>query len=216
VDIEETKVNEDAEAQTPPEQESPAAEPPVEPPAPEETETPAEPEAPEEVVEAAEPVAEEAEGEPAAAEQVPDETPEEAPRRPPAEAPGDAKYYGTGRRKDAVARVWIRRGSGSFTINKMPMANYLRRRSLEISVVQPLVVADLEGRIDIDARVTGGGISGQAGAVRHGIARALLELNPDLRSALRRAGFLTRDPRVKERKKYGLRRARRAFQFTKR
>jgi small subunit ribosomal protein S9 len=206
VDIEDTNINEISEEEpAAPPQDTVETEPEAPQDAPAEPEPPAEVEAPPE----SEPQEAEVVSEPVEA--------EAAPRPAPIEpAPESGVCYGTGHRKDATARVWLRRGSGSFTVNKMPVANYLRRRSLEIMVVQPLVATDLEGRVDVDARVKGGGIAGQAGALRHGIARALLEMDPGLRPVLRRAGFLTRDPRVKERKKYGLRRARRAFQFTKR
>jgi small subunit ribosomal protein S9 len=126
------------------------------------------------------------------------------------------KFYGTGRRKEAVARVWIAPGAGSMRINGMPAADYVHRVCLEKMVKGPLEAAGLIGQLDVTAKVTGGGVSGQAGAVRHGIARALVAYRPELRDVLRRGGFLTRDPRVKERKKYGRKRARRGFQFKKR
>lgn len=126
------------------------------------------------------------------------------------------RYYGTGKRKNAVARVWISPGSGELTINRRPGPKYLGRLALERIIQQPFEVTETVGRFDVFALCTGGGISGQAGAIRHGISKALLEADPDLRPRLRKLGFLTRDPRVKERKKYGRKRARRGFQFSKR
>ena len=126
------------------------------------------------------------------------------------------RYYGTGKRKDAVARVWILPGSGLVTINDRPADKYLGRAVLSRLIQQPFEVTDTAGRFDVVAHCKGGGISGQAGAVRHGISKALIEADPELRPRLRRIGLLTRDPRVKERKKYGRKRARRGFQFSKR
>jgi len=126
------------------------------------------------------------------------------------------KYYGTGKRKDAVARVWIVPGTGEVVVNDRPADRYLGRSVLIRLIQQPFDVTDTLGRYNVIAHCKGGGISGQAGAIRHGISKALLEANPDLRPILRRLGFLTRDPRVKERKKYGRKRARRGFQFSKR
>jgi small subunit ribosomal protein S9 len=126
------------------------------------------------------------------------------------------RYYGTGKRKDAVARVWLAPGSGTVTINNRPGPKYLGRAVLEMLVHQPFVLTRMEGRFDVIAHCKGGGISGQAGAIRHGISKALLEFDPELRQPLRRTGLLTRDPRVKERKKYGRKKARRGFQFSKR
>jgi small subunit ribosomal protein S9 len=126
------------------------------------------------------------------------------------------RYYGTGKRKDAVARVWIVPGSGTVTINDRPADRYLGRLVLERLVQQPFEVTEMAGRFDVIARCAGGGLSGQAGAIRHGISKALVEADPEHRTALRRLGYLTRDPRVKERKKYGRKRARRGFQFSKR
>ena len=126
------------------------------------------------------------------------------------------RYYGTGKRKNAIARVWIAPGSGTMTINDRPARKYLGRAVLEQLLHQPFVVTDTDGRFDVIAHCKGGGISGQAGAIRHGISKALLEVDPELRPRLRRTGLLTRDPRVKERKKYGRKRARRGFQFSKR
>jgi len=125
-------------------------------------------------------------------------------------------YYGTGRRKTSVARVWIHPGEGKVLINHMPMSDYLNRRVLEQQVLQPLDAAKGFGNFDIVATVRGGGKSGQAGAVRHGVARALLSYNIDSRPILKKGGFLTRDAREKERKKYGRKRARKRFQYSKR
>jgi small subunit ribosomal protein S9 len=130
--------------------------------------------------------------------------------------PPAIRYYGTGKRKDAVARVWIAPGTGEVKINDRPAERYLGRPVLQRLIHQPFEVTETIGRFDVIARCKGGGISGQAGAIRHGISKALLEANPDLRPTLRKLGFLTRDPRVKERKKYGRKRARRGFQFSKR
>src|SRR5438876_11962552 len=126
------------------------------------------------------------------------------------------RYYGTGKRKDAVARVWLAPGSGMVTVNNRPAEKYLGRLVLQRLIQQPFDVTETSGRFDVIARCKGGGISGQAGAIRHGISKALLEADADLRPVLRKLGFLTRDPRVKERKKYGRKRARRGFQFSKR
>ncbi|MGB9804949.1 30S ribosomal protein S9, partial [Desulfofundulus sp.] len=114
------------------------------------------------------------------------------------------KFYGTGRRKNAVARVYLVPGEGRIIINDRPVEVYLGRKTLEVLVRQPLELTGTEGRFDVIARVRGGGISGQAGAVRHGLARALVQADPNLRPTLKKAGFLTRDPRMKERRKYGL------------
>lgn len=126
------------------------------------------------------------------------------------------RFYGTGKRKNAVARVWIAPGTGTVTINHRNGDKYLGRAVLTRLVHQPFVVTETEGRFDVIAHCKGGGISGQAGAIRHGISKALLEVDPELRPRLRRIGLLTRDPRVKERKKFGRKRARRGFQFSKR
>ena len=126
-------------------------------------------------------------------------------------------HYGTGRRKSSVARVHlIPNGTGSITINGRDIEEYFGLETLKMVVRQPLATTDLIGKVDINATVTGGGVTGQAGAIRHGVARALLEVNPEYRAALKAAGYLTRDPRMKERKKYGLKAARRAPQFSKR
>ena len=125
-------------------------------------------------------------------------------------------FYGTGRRKKSVARVRLYPGTGEITINGRSIDDYFGLETLKLIVNQPFGVTGTNGKFDIVANVTGGGISGQAGAIRHGIARALLLVNPEYRPALKAAGFLTRDPRMKERKKYGLKAARRAPQFSKR
>ena len=126
-------------------------------------------------------------------------------------------HYGTGRRKSSVARVHLfPNGTGSITINGRDIDDYFGLETLKLIVRQPLDTPDLLGKVDIVATVTGGGVTGQAGAIRHGISRALLEMNAEYRPALKAAGFLTRDPRMKERKKYGLKAARRAPQFSKR
>ncbi|MCI8473727.1 MAG: 30S ribosomal protein S9 [Oscillospiraceae bacterium] len=125
--------------------------------------------------------------------------------------------YGTGRRKSSVARVHLfPNGTGTITINGRDIDEYFGLETLKMVVRQPLATTDLIGKVDVDTTVAGGGVTGQAGAIRHGIARALLEMNPEYRPALKAAGFLTRDPRMKERKKYGLKAARRAPQFSKR
>lgn len=126
------------------------------------------------------------------------------------------KYYGTGRRKNAIARVWITPGEGNITVNGRDFKEYLGRPVLEILVKSPLVCLHVDGRYDVIATTNGGGISGQAGALKLGISRALLEVDSEFRKALKVEGFLTRDPRVKERKKYGRKKARRGFQFVKR
>ena len=126
-------------------------------------------------------------------------------------------HYGTGRRKSSVARVRVyENGTGSITINGRDIDDYFGLETLKLLVRQPLVTTEQLGKVDIVATVTGGGVTGQAGAIRHGVARALLQVNPEFRAALKAAGFLTRDPRMKERKKYGLKAARRAPQFSKR
>lgn len=127
-----------------------------------------------------------------------------------------AKYYGTGRRKSSVARVYLVPGSGKITINKRDIDEYLGLETLKVVVRQPLVATENTDKFDVKVNVKGGGYSGQAGAIRHGIARALLQVDGDYRPVLKSAGFLTRDPRMKERKKYGLKAARRAPQFSKR
>ena len=144
----------------------------------------------------------------------------------PAAAPEPPKYvqkldkqgraYATGKRKDAVARVWVKLGAGQILINDRPVETYFARPVLRMLIQQPLVAANRQGQYDVTCTVSGGGLSGQAGAVRHGISKALTYFEPDLRPVLKRGGFLTRDPRVVERKKYGKAKARRSFQFSKR
>ncbi|MEM8730659.1 MAG: 30S ribosomal protein S9 [Pseudomonadota bacterium] len=126
------------------------------------------------------------------------------------------RSYATGKRKDAVARVWIKPGSGKVTVNGKEIQIYFARPVLQMILRQPFTVAGVEGQFDVSATVKGGGLSGQAGAVKHGISKALQLYDPSLRPALKAAGFLTRDSRVVERKKYGRRKARRSFQFSKR
>ena len=125
-------------------------------------------------------------------------------------------FYGTGRRKHSVARVRVYNGTGKMTINGRDINDYFGLETLKLVVRQPLVTTELVDKVDVVVSVCGGGVSGQAGAIRHGIARALLTVNPEYRASLKAAGFLTRDPRMKERKKYGLKAARRAPQFSKR
>ena len=126
------------------------------------------------------------------------------------------KYYGTGRRKNAVAKVWLTPGNGEICVNNKGLIEYFGKKTLEMIVKQPLELTETLAKYDVTASVHGGGISGQAGAVRHGIARALVLADPELRPALKTAGFMTRDPRMKERRKYGLKKARKASQFSKR
>jgi small subunit ribosomal protein S9 len=142
-------------------------------------------------------------------------TPTDQPRREP-KRDTLGRSYATGRRKNAVARVWIRPGKGDITVNNKKVVQYFARPVLRMLITQPFLVADRYNQFDVYCTVTGGGLSGQAGAVRHGISRALTNYEPDLRGILKVAGFLTRDPRVVERKKYGKMKARRSFQFSKR
>lgn len=125
-------------------------------------------------------------------------------------------YYGTGRRKTSVARVRLKEGEGQVVVNRRPVGEYFGRATLRMVIAQPLKLTGLEGKYDVIVNVRGGGSTGQAEAIRHGISRALLEIDGGLRPALRKAGLLTRDPRIKERKKYGQRGARARFQFSKR
>ena len=127
-----------------------------------------------------------------------------------------ARFYGTGRRKKSIARVYLTPGKGNITINKRPIDEYFGLETLKVIVRQPLVATQTDGKYDILVNVKGGGYTGQAGAIRHGIARALLNVDAELRPVLKKEGYLTRDPRMKERKKYGLKAARRAPQFSKR
>jgi len=126
------------------------------------------------------------------------------------------RAYATGKRKNAVARVWVKMGSGKIVINDRPVETYFARPVLRMMIQQPLVAASRQGQFDVVCTVSGGGLSGQAGAVRHGLSKAIMRHEPDLRPALKRGGFLTRDSRVVERKKYGKAKARRSFQFSKR
>ena len=132
------------------------------------------------------------------------------------EVDAQGRAYATGRRKDAVARVWLKPGSGKVVVNGREQEVYFARPSLRLVINQPFQVAEREGQYDVVATVKGGGLSGQAGAVKHGIAQALSKFEPQLRAAVKAAGFLTRDPRVVERKKYGRAKARKSFQFSKR
>ncbi|MFM9934811.1 MAG: 30S ribosomal protein S9 [Novosphingobium sp.] len=148
----------------------------------------------------------------------------EAPRAPAAppmplrerEVDAQGRSYATGRRKDAVARVWIKPGSGKITVNGRDQEVYFARPTLRLVINQPFDIADRSGQYDVVCTVKGGGLSGQAGAVKHGISQALTKFEPALRSTVKAAGFLTRDPRVVERKKYGKAKARKSFQFSKR
>jgi small subunit ribosomal protein S9 len=147
------------------------------------------------------------------------EAPEEqeaAAPRAPAELAGDARYLATGKRKRSIARVTITPGEGKFEVNRRPLNEYFPRPLHQSTALQPLTVSGYEGSVDVRVNVKGGGIGGQAGAVRHGIARALTEIDPELRKELKRRGFLTRDARVKERRKAGLKKARKRPQFSKR
>lgn len=127
-----------------------------------------------------------------------------------------AAYYGTGRRKTSVARVWLRPGQGAITINRRPFEEYFSRETLRMIIAQPFQLTNTLGQFDVSVNVGGGGIAGQAGAIRHGIARALLAFDDTLRQTLKRAGLVTRDPRMRERKKYGQPGARKQFQYSKR
>jgi small subunit ribosomal protein S9 len=164
---------------------------------------------------------------PAPAAEAADAAPAEAAPPPPPPAQSEAplreqqldkfgRAYATGRRKDAVARVWLKPGSGKIEVNGRDQETYFARPSLRLVINQPFDVAERSGQYDVVATVKGGGLSGQAGAVKHGIAQALSRFEPALRTAVKQAGFLTRDPRVVERKKYGRAKARRSFQFSKR
>ena len=126
------------------------------------------------------------------------------------------KYYGTGRRKNAIAKVWLTPGKGSVVVNKRDIDTYFDKETLKMIVKQPLELTSTLDKYDVTCTVLGGGSTGQAGAVRHGISRALIQADPELRPDLKAAGFITRDPRMKERRKYGLKKARKASQFSKR
>jgi small subunit ribosomal protein S9 len=129
---------------------------------------------------------------------------------------GAKQYYGTGRRREAIARVYIKAGAAKFTVNGRPVEDYFRNVAWHTAAVEPLKFTQMLDQLDVRCQVKGGGVGGQAGAIRMGLSRALSILNPELRPALRKNGFLTRDPRMKERKKYGQKGARRRFQFSKR
>ena len=128
----------------------------------------------------------------------------------------ELSYYATGKRKESIAKVWLRPGDGKITVNEKDYKEYFPRDTLVTMINEPLNVTGTSSSYDVVATIVGGGVSGQAGALRHGISKALLEVNPDYRTMLKSEGFLTRDPRIKERKKYGLKKARRAPQFSKR
>lgn len=128
----------------------------------------------------------------------------------------EQKFYATGKRKTSIARVWMKPGTGEIIINKRTIDEYFGRPTSKMVVHQPLELTETTGKFDVTVNVSGGGPSGQAGAIRHGITKALLEIDPELRDSLKKAGFITRDSRIKERKKYGRRAARRSFQFSKR
>ena len=128
----------------------------------------------------------------------------------------EERYYATGKRKTAIARVWMKLGDGNITVNKRPLGEYLTTETAKMIVAQPLEITNTLGRYDITVNVKGGGYSGQVGAIKHGISRALLEISPEFREPLKKRGFITRDSRIKERKKYGLRSARARFQYSKR
>jgi small subunit ribosomal protein S9 len=125
-------------------------------------------------------------------------------------------YYATGKRKNSIARVRMKEGEGTILVNKRPLDEYFPRETLRMIISQPFKLTDTVGKFDVSVNVSGGGISGQAGAIKHGISKALLEANEEFRSILKKEGFLTRDPRVVERKKYGQKKARKRFQFSKR
>ncbi|MCP3951967.1 MAG: 30S ribosomal protein S9 [Desulfobacterales bacterium] len=125
-------------------------------------------------------------------------------------------YYATGKRKSAIAKTWLTPGSGQITVNKKPLDEYFRLDTAKMVLVQPFVVTNTTGDYDVKVKVLGGGVTGQANAIRHGITKALMLVNPDFRGPLKKAGFVKRDPRVKERKKYGQKGARARFQFSKR
>jgi len=128
----------------------------------------------------------------------------------------EERYYATGKRKTAIARVWMKLGEGNIVINKSPIDDYLTTDIAKMIVAQPLELTNTVGRYDITVNVKGGGISGQVGAIKHGISQALLKISPEFREPLKKAGFITRDSRIKERKKYGQRSARARFQYSKR
>lgn len=143
-------------------------------------------------------------------------TAEQTPETTEKKLDAQGRAYGTGRRKDAVARVWVKEGSGKIIINKKPIDQYFVRPVLRMIVNQPFAALDRENKFDVYCTIKGGGLSGQAGAMRHGVSRALDNYSGEFHKTLRRMGFLTRDPRAVERKKYGKAKARRSFQFSKR
>ena len=128
----------------------------------------------------------------------------------------EQKYYATGKRKTSIARVWMKPGTGVITVNKRSLDLFFGRETSKMVIHQPLELTDNLGKFDISVNVSGGGMSGQAGAIRHGITKALLDVDPELRATLKQAGFITRDSRIKERKKYGRKAARASYQFSKR
>jgi len=128
----------------------------------------------------------------------------------------ETRYYGTGKRKTSVARVWMKPGTGKMVVNEKPLEEYFGGGTCKMIIMQPLELTENVGKFDVSVNVNGGGISGQAGAIRHGITKALMEFNAELRGSLKKAGLITRDPREKERKKYGQPGARKRFQFSKR
>jgi small subunit ribosomal protein S9 len=142
--------------------------------------------------------------------------PSSQPAVPQPKMDAKGRSYATGRRKDAVARVWLKRGAGRIIVNGKPVDIYFARPTLRMMIQQPLVASNRRDQFDIECTVSGGGLSGQAGALRHGISRALTYFEPELRPALKKGGFMTRDSRAVERKKYGRAKARRSFQFSKR
>jgi small subunit ribosomal protein S9 len=197
-------------AETPAEDQAAEAETPLS-----EAEVPSVPAAEEIEPEAVAPEPEATDEEPADSPEDSEEEVAEAPRAP-AELAADARYIATGKRKSSVARVILKPGDGDFRLNGRPLEIYFPRRTHQVVVKQPLEAAGFVGRVDVVARIHGGGISGQADAVRHGIAKALIEADPALRGELKRRQLLTRDPRVKERRKAGLKKARKRPQFSKR
>jgi len=128
----------------------------------------------------------------------------------------EQRFYATGKKKTSVARVWVKPGTGTIVVNRRPLDEYFGRATSKMIVCQPLELTDNSGKFDISVNVSGGGPSGQAGAIKHGITKALLAVDPELRAVLKKAGFITRDSRIKERKKYGKKAARASFQFSKR
>lgn len=128
----------------------------------------------------------------------------------------EQRFYATGKKKTSVARVWVKPGTGTIVVNRRPLDEYFGRATSKMIVCQPLDLTENTGKFDISVNVSGGGPSGQAGAIKHGITKALLAVNPELRAVLKKAGFITRDSRIKERKKYGKKAARASFQFSKR